>query len=161
MTLYAHLHTISPRDIERRSRGSLLLRFTGDLSRLRLWVSRGLARSVVAGIKVVGAISVIALANYRLALALTAVLMVGSLVSLGIGPRLQRLERGARRRRARIASNVAEQVGTSAVVRAFGRSAGEQNRLAQQNDALTRELVKSAAVRGLLRACLREPVGSH
>ncbi len=41
MRLYEHMEGMSPRQMQHRSRGSLLMRFTGDLSILRTWVSRG------------------------------------------------------------------------------------------------------------------------
>ncbi|MGB2973365.1 MAG: ABC transporter ATP-binding protein, partial [Candidatus Competibacter sp.] len=49
LAIFDRLGTLAPRVLQRRRRGSLMLRFVGDLSALRQWVSLGLARLSVAG----------------------------------------------------------------------------------------------------------------
>jgi len=44
LVLYTHLSTLPPRKLQQRSKGSIMLRFIGDLTALRQWVSLGLAR---------------------------------------------------------------------------------------------------------------------
>lgn len=148
MRMYRHLQGMSVRQIQGRSRGGLLLRFTGDLSMLRTWVSRGLARGLVSAVVLVGGLGVVAYLNVRLALTIGAVLAFGSAALVRIGPRLQRVTKAVRRKRSLLTSNIAEQINALAVVQVFGRSGGEYDRLASQNDSMTESLEKTARIRG-------------
>lgn len=40
MSMYDHLQGMTPQQLQHRARGGLLLRFVGDLSMLRMWLSR-------------------------------------------------------------------------------------------------------------------------
>lgn len=148
--MHEHLQGMSVRQIEGRSRGGLLLRFTGDLSMLRTWVSRGLARGLVSGIVLLGGVGVMAYLDLRLALTMLAILAFGSSFLLRFGPRLNKLTRAVRRKRSLVTSNIVEQIGALAVVQVSGRSGGERDRLARQNDSLTRSLVDTAHTRGVM-----------
>jgi ATP-binding cassette, subfamily B, bacterial len=148
MRMYRHLQGMSPRQLQHRSRGGLLLRFTGDLSMLRTWVSRGLARGLVAAIVAVGVLSVLAYLNLRLAATVGGVLALGAAALRYLGPRLHRITRRVRRRRSLLTSNVDEQIHALAVVQVSGRSAGEYARLSRQNDSMTEALFTTATVRG-------------
>lgn len=150
MIMHEHLQGMSVRQIQGRSRGGLLLRFTGDLSMLRTWISRGLARGLVSGIVLVGGVGVMAYLDMRLALTVLAVLSFGSAALLRSGPRLSKLTRAVRRKRSLVTSNIAEQVGALAVVQVSGRSGGERDRLSRQNDSLTRSLVDTSNTRGVM-----------
>lgn len=151
-TMYEHLSRMSPRQIQHRSRGSLLLRFTGDVTMLRTWISRGVARGIVSLITLVAGTTVLAVLDPWMALALLAVLFAGAAMSLLAGERLRRTTRWVRRKRGLLTSNVDEQIGALATVQAFGRSHGEIDRMTRQNDSLTATLLKEARIRGTLRA---------
>jgi ATP-binding cassette, subfamily B, bacterial len=148
MRMWRHLQGMSPRQLQHRSRGGLLLRFTGDLSMLRTWVSRGLARGLVAAIVAVGVLGVLAYLNLRLAATVGGVLALGAAALRYLGPRLHRITRRVRRRRSLLTSNVDEQIHALAVVQVSGRSAGEYARLSRQNDSMTEALFTTATVRG-------------
>lgn len=148
MTMYRHLQGMSIRQLQGRSRGGLLMRFTGDLSILRTWISRGLARGLVSLILLVGGISVVAYLDPRLAVTIGAVLCFGSAALAWVGPSLYRVTRKVRRRRSLLISNVDEQVHALATVQVFGRSSGEYDRLSRQNDAMTQSLFDTASIRG-------------
>ena len=150
MRLYGHMEGMAPRQLQHRSRGSLLMRFTGDLSILRTWVSRGVARGLVSAIVLVAGLGIIAYFDVRLAVTMGAVLAFGSAALAEIGPRLNRLTRRMRRRRAMLTSNIDEQVHALAVVQVSGRSAGEYERLSRQNDTLTASLYETASTRGVM-----------
>jgi ATP-binding cassette subfamily B protein len=151
MTMYAHLAEMAPRQLQFRSRGGLLLRFTGDLTMLRTWISRGIARGIVSLIVLIGGTAILAYLDPWIALAVLGVLVVGAALSLVAGNQLRRTTRWVRRKRTLLTSNVDEQVSSLATVQAFGRSAGEFARMARQNDSLTRTLRREARIRGLLR----------
>ena len=150
MRLYGHMQGMAPRQLQHRSRGSLLMRFTGDLSILRTWVSRGLARGLISAIVLAAGLGIIAYFDARLAVTIGAVLAFGSAALAEIGPRLNRVTRRVRRRRSLLTSNVDEQIHALAVVQVSGRSAGEYERLSRQNDALTKTLYETATTRGLM-----------
>lgn len=148
MKMYEHLQGMSTLQLQGRSRGGLLLRFTGDLSMLRTWVSRGFARGLVSLILLAGGIIVVGLLDVRLAITIGAVLAFGAAGSALFGPTLNRLTRVTRRKRSLLTSNITEQVSSLGVVQVFGRSAGEYARLSRQNDSLTHSLLRTASVRG-------------
>lgn len=152
MRMYGHLQGMSIRQLQGRSRGGLLLRFTGDLSMLRTWISRGLARGLVSGVVLVAGFGVVAYLNVRLALVVASVLCFGTATLVYYGPALQRITRAVRRKRSLLTSNIDEQIHALAVVQVFGRSGGEYERLSRQNDALSESLTDTARLRGRMLA---------
>jgi ABC-type multidrug transport system fused ATPase/permease subunit len=151
MTIYRHMLGMAPRQIQHRSRGSLLLRLTGDLTMLRTWISRGIGRGTIGGIVLLGGLGAIAWISPLMAMSAALVLGLGAALSLTLGRRLRRLTAVVRRRRSLLASNIDEQINTLAVVQLFGRAGGEYSRLSQQNDAMTTALIREARVRGRMR----------
>jgi len=150
--MYVHLQGMLPEQLQHRSRGALLLRFTGDLSMLRTWISRGLLGGLVAIIVVVGGVTVIAVQSIWLAVAMLTVMLGGAALSAAAGRPMRRATQSMRRRRSLLMSNIDEQLNALPVVQAFGRQAGELSRLSKQNDSLTRSLIRVADLRGQLRA---------
>jgi ATP-binding cassette, subfamily B, bacterial len=148
MRMYRHLQGMSPRQLMHRSRGGLLLRFTGDLSMLRTWLSRGLARGLVAAIVAIGVLGVVAYLNVRLAATVAGVLFLGASGLRYFGPRLYRITQKVRKRRSLLTSNVDEQIHSLAVVQVSGRSGGEHDRLSRQNDKMTSAQFETARIRG-------------
>jgi ATP-binding cassette subfamily B protein len=151
MVMYGHMRSMAPRQIQHRSRGSLLLRFTGDLSMFRTWISRGLARGLISGIIILGGAVVLFIMNPWVSVTMIGLLSLGAAVTLPVGNRLRRMTTRVRRARALLTSNVDEQINALAVVQVFGRTSGEYERLSRQNDSLTRTLFREARVRGGLR----------
>ena len=134
MQMYQHLQGMTPRQVQNRSRGGLILRFIGDLSMLRTWISRGLLGGAVALIILLPAVTAMVVLNHRLGLVLIAVLAAGAAVSLASGHAMRRATRTMRRRRSLLISNLDEQINALPVVQVFGRSWGEYTRLSRQND---------------------------
>lgn len=151
MRMYAHLSGMSIRQLQRRSRGALLLRFTGDLTMFRTWISRGLARGIVATLVMLAGTAVLAYLSPLMAGVLIGLLLGAAAMSLSAGRRLRRLTRWVRRKRSLLTSNVDEQLAALATVQAFGRTQGELQRLSRQNDSMTITLIREARVRGTLR----------
>lgn len=151
MILYAHLQRVPPRRLQNNSRGAILLRFTGDLSMLRTWISRGIGRGLVGLLTLVLGVGVLAYVSVPMAVAVLGVLVLGSALSLAGGRRLRRRAKAVRLRRANLTTNVTEQIHSMPVIQTFGRSAGEYDRLSRQNTRLVQNLVRFARVRGYLR----------
>lgn len=67
--LFTHLTEVPARAMGKKNRGAMLMKFVGDLSALRLWVARGLARLIVAGIAISISLTALAVMNRWLAVA--------------------------------------------------------------------------------------------
>jgi ATP-binding cassette, subfamily B, bacterial len=152
MEMYGHLQGMAPGQIRHRSRGGLILRFTGDLTMFRTWISRGLVRGSIAACVVTGVAIALLILSPLLALTLLTFLLAGSALSLTVGRRLRRVTLSVRRARSALTSNIDEQLHSLAVVQVFGRAGGEFARLSRHNDALTRKLIREATQRAWLRA---------
>lgn len=153
MTTYKHLQGMTPRELQYRARGGLILRFTGDLSMYRTWLSRGLLEGSVSLIVLVCGIVLLFWMDPIIACAATAALSLGGAVTIIGGYPMRRSIRSMRRRRSLLTSNIDEQLQSLPVVQVFGRAFGEASRLDRQNASLTRALLKIATQRGWWR-CL-------
>ncbi|MGQ0574045.1 MAG: ABC transporter ATP-binding protein [Pseudonocardia sp.] len=151
MQMYAHLQGMTPAQVQHRSRGGLLLRFIGDLSMLRTWISRGLLGGLVALIVLIPTVAALSVLNVAIGLTLVAVLSAAAAVSLLSGRAVRNATRTMRRRRSLLIGNLDEQLHSLPVVQVFGRSNGEHARLSRQNDSLNRSLYRVAELRGRLR----------
>lgn len=151
MEMYAHLQRMRPEHLRHRARGGLLLRLTGDLSMLRMWLSRGLLEGLSAAIVLIAALGVLVVLDLWLALAVVSVLASGAALSLSLGRSMRDATRSMRRRRSSLMSTVDEQINAIRVSQVSGRVRGEFRRLSRQNDALTVSLSRVAGLRGSLR----------
>lgn len=151
MEMYAHLQRMLPAQLRHRARGGLLLRLTGDLSMLRMWLSRGLMEGTSAIILLIVGLATLLILNVDVGLAAIACLSLGAVVSVAQGRAMREATRTMRRRRSLLIGNIDEQINALAVVQMSGRAAGEYARLSRQNDSLNRALCRVADLRGRLR----------
>ena len=155
MKLFDHLTELAPRALQKRSRGSIVLRFVGDLNALKRWVSFGLARITVAGINILGTLAAMFIVNWMLAFGVVSVLALGIIYTFRLGKQIQEAVNEGRRRRSFLATNVNEKVASMAVVQVFGQSARERRRLRRQSNRLKKAMVQRAKKIGLLRAIVQ------
>ena len=148
MTLYSRLDSLSPRALQSRSQGGVMLRFVGDLTALRQWVSLGLARLTVAITTTVGALLALSFVSWNLALTVGIILATGGLLAFSRGQPMQMAAREARRRRSRLAANISEKVASIAVVQIFGQSKREKKRISRQSRRLQDAMVDRALITG-------------
>ena len=151
MEMYAHLQRMLPAHLLHRARGGLLLRLTGDLSMLRMWLSRGQLQGCSAAITLAAGLVAAFILSWPMACSLLAVLSLGAVASLGSGQAMRSATRTMRRRRSLVIGNITEQINALAVTQVAGRTGGEFARLSRQNDSLNRALVRVANLRGRLR----------
>lgn len=149
--LFAHLTTVPARELGKRHRGSLLLKFVGDLSALRLWVSRGLARMLVAGVAITLALAALAVMNPALALGVGLVLVAGGLATLGISPWMLRTARRSRRHRARLTGEVTERLAQIHVLQSAGQGRREGKRVGRRSERVADAMVDQARASGAVR----------
>lgn len=148
--LFHHMGQISPRLLQQRSRGGVLLRFIGDLTALKQWVSQGLARLTVAGLTTVGTVTALAFINTPLALLTAAVLATGTIIMLVLGAWLQKAVREVRRRRARLAGNVSEKIAALGVIQVHGQLELEQRHMERQSQRLMTAMINRAKAIGAM-----------
>jgi ABC-type multidrug transport system fused ATPase/permease subunit len=148
--LFRHLVNARMREYRGR-RGHLMLRFIGDLTAVRLWVSQGVARLIVFAVSAPCALAALVAIDVSLAATGAVLVMVTALAVAATGRPLGARHRAARRRRSQIAGNLGEKLGEASLVRAFGREAKELKRLRRQN----RRLVEAMVARGRAVALIR------
>ncbi|ARO88789.1 ABC transporter ATP-binding protein [Nitrosospira lacus] len=148
IVLYDCLSSLAPHVLQKRSRGGVSLRFVGDMTSLRRWVSLGLARVTVAGISTVMALLALAIMNWQLAVVVAAGLSLGTGVAYAFGKRLRATSRESRRRLSNLAANVNEKVTSIAVVQVFGQIDRERAHIIRQGQHLHDSMIVRARVAG-------------
>ncbi|MDQ3627533.1 MAG: ABC transporter ATP-binding protein/permease [Actinomycetota bacterium] len=151
-TLFVHLTRVPARSLGRRHRGSMLMRFVGDLSALRSWVSLGLSRLLVGGVAVGLSMTVLAVISLRLGLAVGGVLLLGALGTWAASPYLMSRTRYARGRQSRLTGEVTERLTQVAVLQAAGQERRENKRVRRRSQEVADAVVARAGATGLTRA---------
>ena len=151
-TLFEHLTRVPARELGQRSRGSMLLRFVGDLKALKTWVSLGLARLIVAGLAIGLATAALAVMNVRLGLAVGGILLLGALATWATTPRLLATAAEARKRQSRLTGEVSERLTQIAVLQASGQERRERNRVRRKSDHVATAMIARAKASGAARA---------
>lgn len=146
--LYDCLSFLTPRALQQRSRGGVSLRFVGDMTSLRRWVSMGLARVTVAGVSTLSALLMLSMINWQLALTVFASLLLGTWLTYLFGKRMRAAAVESRRRLANLAANVNEKVTSIAVVQVFGQVDREREHIIRQGQYLQDSMVARARVAG-------------
>lgn len=141
------------------SRGSLLMRFTGDLNALRNWITQGIARLLVAGIFIGISLIWVGLINQRIALAILLLIATGSLLSWHLGGHLRKRVGEARSKRAILTTNIAEKSSALSVIQVFAQHRRERKRIQRQSGALADAMINRARVIGQLRGVSELTVG--
>ena len=159
LRLFDRLSTLPPRTLQQSSHGALMLRFVNDLTAIKTWISRGLARLIVAGIASSGALAALTVMN--LALGLVAISFVAATfgLTMPLGGPLRARAREARRRRAQIAANVGEKLTSFAVVQVFDQTNRERGHLARQGRRLVEASVANARLSALAVVLPQAAVG--
>jgi ABC-type multidrug transport system fused ATPase/permease subunit len=152
LRLFHHLLRIGPGVAGKMSRGAITLRFVGDLTALRRWVSLGLARLLVGGVVIVLALAALAGIAPTVALAVGAGVATAGLLGLGLGARLQAATREVRRRRGRLAALLTDRLAHLHLVQAFGQQPREAARFKDLSRRLKAASLRQAGTVGLLRA---------
>lgn len=152
LVLFDHLARVSPRDLQRRRQGSLMLRFVGDLKAMRQWVSLGLARVIVAGLGIAGVLIGLLLVEPRLALASSVALMLCAMAARIVATQTKAAMQEARYRQSMLAANVTEKVSSMAVLQLFGQIRRERQRIARQGTRLEVAAATQAQYAALLRS---------
>jgi ABC-type multidrug transport system fused ATPase/permease subunit len=150
--VFRHAMRLGEAGMAQTSRSALLLRFTGDMTPLRLWISRGLSRGVVAVTSIVVTLIVLLVVAPFIGLTIAASLALTGLAAFALGPALDRSTRKVRRRRTRMLKHAQERLQQLHVIETVGDSTGERRVLARKSDALARASIARAGLIGVLRS---------
>ncbi len=150
--VFAHLARLPLAGVEAQRTGGMMLRFTGDLSALAGWASRGAARLAVSGLALPLTLTALVWLSPAAALGAALPLALGA-AGMGLaGAALGARHRDLRRRRARLAADMGERLRLAPLLRLMGRMGLELDRLDGAADGLRRAALARARHRGLLRA---------
>ncbi len=151
LRLFHHVTRMPARDVARRRRGYLTLRFVGDLAAVRGWASLGVARLISACIVLPSATAVLFLLNPSFALAAIIPLGVGVLAMALAAPLLGPAHRRLRSRRARLAADMSERLPHAPELHLMGRTRLEFANLEQRTDRMVDAAVERARRAAFLR----------
>lgn len=132
--------------------GIMMTRMITDLTSLKNWVARGVAKLTVASFSITGAVAALTIISPGLAAVTGVVLTVLLLVGLGAGIVFHMRVRKVRRLRGRLSGNVGELARARGLPRHFGRLAFERKKLRGQGRDLSDALVQRSYAAGLMRA---------
>lgn len=157
--LFDHLTRVPARRLGQRNRGNMLLRFVGDLTALRSWVSLGMAQLLVATIAVTLAIGALIVIDTGIGLAVATVLALGCVATWRTSPRLIASSRRARGRRAKLTGEVTERLTHIGVLQASGQERREHRRVGRLSVKVSEAMVERARAAGLCRAAAEATAG--
>ncbi len=152
LRLFRHITRMDHRELQKKRRGAVMLKFVGDLNAIRRWVSLGLVRLIVSGGILFSALSVLSLIDPILSLSVAVIILTVVLINVRIGRTLKAAVSVTRRRRSQLSANINEKIAHIAVVQVFGRTAKEIRRVRRQSNRLRKALIDRAARIGLIRA---------
>jgi ABC-type multidrug transport system fused ATPase/permease subunit len=151
IAVFDRMSRFAPRALSGRTTGSSMLRFVGDLSAIRRWISLGLARIVVSLIVTVISIGVLAFLDLYLAICTIFILSLGLGWNLRMGPNIHRVITEARRRRGHLAGNINEKIRSYIVIQAFNQRTRERTRFKKHSFRLSESMIDRAAASAAMR----------
>jgi len=149
--VFDRMNRFAPRALSNRTTGASMLRFVGDLTAIRRWVSLGLARIVVSLIVTIIAIGVLSFLDLYLAVSAIVILSLGLAWNLKMGPFIHQVITEARHRRGRLAGNVNEKIRSYIVIQAFNQRRRERRRFRKHSQQLSEAMVQRAVASSSMR----------
>ncbi|MEO1493458.1 MAG: ABC transporter ATP-binding protein [Pseudomonadota bacterium] len=152
MLLFNHISHLPRAVVRSQRRGGLSLRFVGDLSALRGWISRGLTRLISAAIVLPVTAGAVFALDWRLGCAVAVPIALGMGVILALSRSAGPVHARLRTCRARLSADMSERAPVAPDLRALGRMRREKKRLARRTGDLVKAAVARARTAGALRA---------
>ncbi|MFF7951745.1 ATP-binding cassette domain-containing protein [Streptomyces griseorubiginosus] len=137
---------------DRRTVGVTVLRFTGDSTALRQWVSRGVATLLVDGVFVLCTLVVLAVFSPVAGAAAAALVLLCGVGTALVGRRLRDKVKETRRRNGRLAGFVNERVTYFAVMQSLGRAGRDRRVLSRRSRRFSDAVVAQSRLNGALEA---------
>jgi subfamily B ATP-binding cassette protein MsbA len=139
--LYAHLQDLPLAWYHGRRAGTLVSRITNDVEYLRASLASGIGNLVKDSLTLIGCLTWVFIASWRLALLAAIVLPPAALALVAIGRKMRRRSGAAQDRMADLTSHIQETIGGQRVVKAFGQERAESARFDAQNQRYFRAFV--------------------
>ncbi|MEQ1610691.1 MAG: ABC transporter ATP-binding protein [Hyphomonadaceae bacterium] len=152
VAVFRHAIRLGEAGLAQTSRSAVLLRFTGDLSAIRVWISRGLSRGLVAMTGIAITLIALLIVDPFIGLAVAASVALTGLFTLALGPALDKATRRVRSRRTRMLRHAQERLSRINIVETLGDAVRERRLLAKKSDDLVAASVDRASIIGILRA---------
>jgi ATP-binding cassette, subfamily B, bacterial len=152
VSVFRHALRLGEAGMAQTSRSAVLLRFTGDMSPLRLWISRGLSRMVVAVTSIVVTLVALLVVAPFIGLTIAASMVLTAAAAIALGPALETSTRRVRRRRTRMLRHTQERLQQLPVIETLGDTTNERRILARKSGGLASAAVARAGIIGILRA---------
>lgn len=141
LRLFDHISRLPDSELSKRRTGGLSLRFVGDLSSVRSWISQGVTRLLSAAITIPAVGVILFYINQKLALVGLVPIILG-LVAIGLtGPALLPAHGRLRQQRSKLASDATERLTHVSELRLSGRFPRERQQIKRSNqDMITAAL---------------------
>lgn len=152
VAIFRHVLRLGEAGMAQTSRSAVLMRFTGDLTPIRLWISRGLSRGIVASIGVPITLVALLFIDPFIGAVIAASVLLTGVSALALGPALDKSTRRVRSRRTQVLKRAQERLGQLATIDSIGDTRAERRLFARKSDRLAKALVSRAGVVGVLRA---------
>ncbi|MAS06052.1 MAG: hypothetical protein CL534_15415 [Ahrensia sp.] len=150
--LFLHLSRTPAHVMASHRVGTLSLRFVGDLTAIKGWISSGLARLISAGITIPASILILFALDPVFGLAAIPPFALALLLIGFFSRPLEEAYARLRKRRNRMAADIAERLPQSAALRKIGRLKHERMKLTDHSRQIAEAAVRRALASGLLRA---------
>lgn len=138
--------------LRQTSRSVVLLRFTGDLGPIRLWISRGLSRGLVGVTSIVATLAVLLAIDPFVGAAIAVSVLITAAAAMALGGPLDAATRRVRARRTLMLKHVQDRLSRLSVIEAHGDGQEEQRLVSRKSQRLKRGVIRHAYVTGALRA---------
>ena len=158
--LYMGLLRSDPRQFKKSRKGAVLLKFVGDLSALRRWISLGLSRLLVGGVAVFIALAALLCVHWPFAVGVAAILSLSGAWILWQSTAVRSAISGARRCQANLAGNITEKLNNLVTVQAFGQIDRERRLMRRLSNRLLQASARKATKIGTLRATIDATAGA-
>lgn len=152
VAVFRHALRLGEAGMAQTSRSAVLLRFTGDLAPFRLWISRGLARGLVAVISICITLAALLFVDPFIGTVIAISVLMTGVSAFALGPALDKSTRRVRSRRTRVLKHAQERLSRLATIESTGDTQIERRLLAGKSDRLAKASVARAGIVGTLRA---------
>lgn len=136
LALLDHAARMPASAVATRRGGYMSLRFVGDMTAFRNWLGKGLPRLIAGAVMIPAAGAVLWVLEPRLALSVAPILGLTLGAMTLAGPRLEKLHRRLRARRARIAAEMAERMPLAPELDRMGRRPTELRSLRRRSQRM-------------------------
>jgi len=148
--LFRHLQTLSPSVFDRRQRGDLLLRLTGDIQMLRQMLVNAVINTAQSILIVIAMIAAMFYLNPLLALLAVCTIPIAFAAAWRTTGQIRRATGQAREKESEVANVAHDALAAMSIVQAFNREEIEHERFARQNRGAVRAGVRTTRLEAKL-----------